>query len=91
MYVCVYVPICRPRAHHACTCMQIDTVKIVSINHVLTLNVAHQTTEAWKEGVFEAQAGLEETRKITGRGSVHKSSIFCSNKTTFMIRISYVL
>ena len=38
---------------HPCMCMQIDTVKIVSIDCMLTLNVAHQTT---KEGLFEAQA-----------------------------------
>ena len=43
MNVCMYVTICRPRAHH--TCAQIDTVKIVSVDHVLTLYVAHQTTE----------------------------------------------
>ena len=43
MYVCmcVYVAICLPRAHHTRTCMQIDTVKIVSIDHVPTLNVAY--------------------------------------------------
>ena len=44
-----------------CVCEQIDTVKIVSVDHVLTLNVVHKITERLKqEGLFEAQAGLEE-------------------------------
>ena len=40
IYVCVhmYVVICRPRA------TQIDTLMIVSIDRVLTLNVTHRTT-----------------------------------------------
>ena len=60
----------RPRAHHVRVCVQIDMVKIVSVDlRVLTLNVAHQTT---KEGLFEAQADLEERR---GRESVHKSTV----------------
>ena len=46
MYVCVCVPIRRLRDHHACMCAQMDTVKIISVDHVLTLNVAHQATEA---------------------------------------------
>ena len=50
MYVCVYVSmyvlIRRPRAQHACVCASIDTVRIISIDRVQTLNVAHQTTEA---------------------------------------------
>ena len=49
MYVGMYVAIRRPRAHHAHVCVHIDTVKIVSIDHVLTLNVAHQTTEVKPE------------------------------------------
>ena len=67
MYVCMYVPIRRLHAHHAHACAQIDTVKIVNIDCVLTLNVTHQTTEA----CFKAQADLEEieTRKRSGRGS----------------------
>ena len=73
MCVYVHVAIRCPRAHHACVCAQIDTVKIVSFDHLLTLNVAHQTTEG---GLFEAQADLKETRKRKGRESVHKSSIF---------------
>ena len=39
MYVCMYVAICRPRAHHAHVyraCAQIGTVKIVSVDRVLT-------------------------------------------------------
>ena len=73
MYACVYVAIHCPRGHNARACVQIDTVKIVSFDHLLTLNVAHQTTEG---GLFEAQADLKETRKRKGRESVHKSSIF---------------
>ena len=46
MYVRVYVVIRHPRAHQAHACTQIDTVKIVSIDHMLTLNVVHQTTAA---------------------------------------------
>ena len=50
MYVCVYVSmdvlIRCPRAQHACVCASIDTVRIISIDRVQTLNVAHQTTEA---------------------------------------------
>ena len=64
MYVCVYVPIYHPHAQHARACHQIDMVKIVSVDHVLTLNVAHQTTELiWPaaERLFEAQAVLDET------------------------------
>ena len=49
MYVYVYTGIWRYVIHvlfmHACVCMQIYTVKIVSVDRVLTLNVAHQTTE----------------------------------------------
>ena len=74
MYVCVYVAIRRPCAHHTYrACVQIDMIKIIRVCRVLTLNVAHQTTE---EGFFEAQADIEETRKRRGRESVHKSSIF---------------
>ena len=55
MYVCMNVAIHRPRAHHACTheraCAQIDAVKIASIDHVLTLNVVHQTTKPWELGL----------------------------------------
>ena len=66
MYVCVYmyVPIHHPHAQHAREYHQIDTEKIVSVDHVLTLNVAHQTTELiWPvaERLFEAQADLDET------------------------------
>ena len=63
----------HPRLHTR-ACAQIDTVKIVIVEHMLTLNVAHQTIEA----CFEAPADLEEieTRKRRGRGSIHKSSIF---------------
>ena len=47
MYVCVcvcmYVAIRCPRAHHGRA--QIDMVKIVSVDCVLTQNVAHQTAE----------------------------------------------
>ena len=71
--MCVYVAIRHPRAHHAPACVHIDAVKIVSIDHMLTLNVAHKSTE---EGLFVAQADLEETRKRRGREPVHKSSIF---------------
>ena len=46
MYVCMYIPICHPHAQHACACAQIDTVRIISIDRMLTLNVAHQTTDA---------------------------------------------
>ena len=54
MYVCMYVCVCvcvpirrlHVRDHHACMCAQMDTVKIISVDHVLTLNVAHQATEA---------------------------------------------
>ena len=59
MYVCAYVAIHRPCAHHVRTyrvCMQIGMVKIVSVDCVLTRNVAHQTTE---ERFFEAQADLD--------------------------------
>ena len=55
---------------------------------MVTLNVAQQTSDACNEGLFDAQADLEETRKRRGRGS------FCSNnlnKATFMIHISDVL
>ena len=58
--VLMYVPIHHPHVYHARACMQIDLVKIVSINHVLTLNVAHHQLEL-KE-LFEAQADLEETK-----------------------------
>ena len=57
--VCACIAIRRPRAHHAYAyhvCVQIGTVKIVSIDRVLTRNVAHQTTE---ERLFEAQADLD--------------------------------
>ena len=60
MYVCVlyYVQIRHPRpcAQHACVCIPSDTIKIVSIYCMLTLNVAHRTTEtpSWSEGSFEA-------------------------------------
>ena len=85
MYVCMYVCMCVcgvmsstcSSCTHACT--QNDTVKIVSVDHVLTVNVAHQTIEAQRKGSimrFEAQADLEETRKRRGRGLVHKSGIF---------------
>ena len=52
MFICVYVAICHPHAHHACAhvhsaCMQINAVKIASVDRVLTLNVAHQTTKPW--------------------------------------------
>ena len=83
----MYVAIRRPRAHHARACVQNDTVKIFSIDHVLNLNVAHQITHCATEAeLFEAQADLEETRNRRGRGS------FCSNAATFyMIHISDVL
>ena len=42
----MYVVICCPRAHHVHACVQIDTVNIVSVDHMLTLNVAHQITES---------------------------------------------
>ena len=55
--VCMYVAIHRPRAHHAHVYRaQIVTVKIISIDRMLTRNVAHQTIE---ERLFEAQADLD--------------------------------
>ena len=56
--MCVYMYVCPNTSStfssHTCVhaCAQIHAVKIVSVDHVLTLNVAHQTTEA----CFEAQA-----------------------------------
>ena len=47
-------------AHYA-----IDTVKIVSVDRVLTLNVAHQTAEAWWKGSLrlkEVQRRLESEK-----------------------------
>ena len=58
-YTCMYVAIRRPHAHHTrayCACVQIDTMKIVTIDRVLTRNVVHQTTE---ERFLEAQADLD--------------------------------
>ena len=46
MYACVYVAIHCPRGHNARACVQIDTVKIVSVDRVLTLNLAHQENVA---------------------------------------------
>ena len=62
MYVCPNMSTC---SSHTCVgaCAQIDTVYIVSIDRVLTLNVAHQTIEA----CFGAKAGEIETRKRRGR------------------------
>ena len=79
--VCMYVPICRTCAHHTCVgaCAQIRTVNIVSIDYVLTLNVAHQTTEA----CFEAQAEEIETRKRRVRDQYTRILSFCSNKTIY--------
>ena len=68
MYVCVYVHVCmyvvlrHPHAHHGHACVQIDTIKIISVDHMLTLNVAHQQLKL----LFEAQADLEETRIKVG-------------------------
>ena len=49
MYVCVCVCMSRYIVHvlitHARTCAQINVVKIVSVDCMLTLNEAHQTTE----------------------------------------------
>ena len=78
------VVIRRPSAQRARACVQIDKVKIVSIDCVLTRNIAHQTAEACGKG-FEAPADLEDTRKRIGRGSIHKSRVVYSrsNKVTF--------
>ena len=83
MYICMYVCISWYVIHmlntHACACAQIDTVRIVSVDCMLTLNVAHQTTDArafWGSSRSslvprprKAKADLEETRKRRGRGS----------------------
>ena len=62
MYVCMYVVLRHPCAHHGRACVQIDTIKIISVDHMLTLNVAHQQLKL----IFEAQADLEETRIKVG-------------------------
>ena len=36
--------------HVLITHVRVHKLKIVSIERVITLNVAHQTTEAWPEG-----------------------------------------
>ena len=47
----------------------IDTVKIISVDHMSTRNVAHQYQSlSWSKGsLIEAQADPEETRKWRGR------------------------
>ena len=47
----------------------IDAVKIVSVDRVLTLNVAHWTLKE------RFSADLEEIRKRRGRESMHKGSV----------------
>ena len=79
VYVCMYVPIRRPCAHHVHVCAPIDTVKIINVDCVLLDSKCSspvQNNWSLKEGLFEPQADLEETRKRKGRGSVPKSSIF---------------
>ena len=73
MCVCMWRYVVHVLIIHTRACVQIDKIKIIRVYRMLTLNVAHQTTE---EGLFEAQADIEETRKRRGRESVHKSSIF---------------
>ena len=63
VYVYMYVAIRHPCGYHTHMCEQIDTVKIVSVDCVLTLNVAHQTTEARRKGSLR----LKWTRKRRGR------------------------
>ena len=83
MYAYVYVRMSQYVVHVLITrvgaCAQIRTVNIVSIDHVLTLNVAHQTTEV----CFEAQAEEIETRKRRGRDQYTRVLSFCSNKTIY--------
>ena len=85
MRVCMYMYVC-PNMSSMCSshtrigaCAQIRTVSIVSIDHVLTLNVAHQTREA----CFDAQAEEIETIKRRGRDQCTRVLFFCSNKTTY--------
>ena len=47
----MYTTICRPHAHHAHHA--IDAVKIICLDRMLILNVAHQQL---KEGHFEHEA-----------------------------------
>ena len=43
MYVCLYVVIRRPHVHRAlCACAYRNSVKIVNVDRMLTLIVAHQ-------------------------------------------------
>ena len=68
----------------------IDTVKIVSVDHVSTRNVAHQYRSlSWSKGsLIEAQADPEETRKRRGRDQYTRIVSFCSNRAMFMISVS---
>ena len=86
LYVCVCVYVC-PNTSSTCSshmhvraCAQIHTVEIVSVDRVLTLNVAHQTIEA----CFEAQAEEIETRKRRGMDQYTRVLSFCSNKTIYV-------
>ena len=48
--VIVYSIYWLPHAHAQGVKQSIDTVKIVSVDRMLTLNLIHQTTEAWRKG-----------------------------------------
>ena len=57
LYVCMYVCVCSDTSSTCSSHTCIPRVKIFSVDdHVLTQNVAHQTTE---ERLFEAQADLD--------------------------------
>ena len=78
IYVCPNMSTCSSHTRVG-ACARIHTVNIVSVDRMLTLNVAHQTTEA----CFEAQAEEIETRKRRGRDQYTRVLSFCSNKTIY--------
>ena len=67
---------------YACACTRIDTVKIVSIDRVLTLNVAHQTTEACLWSSSRSRGDLKLEREEV-RNQYTRVVSFCSNKTIY--------
>ena len=62
---------------HTHTCTQIDTVKIVRVNRVLTLNVARQTIE---KGFLRLKQLYRLEREEVGDQYTRIIS-FCNNKT----------
>ena len=62
MYVCMYVAIHRPRVHHALrACAYRSSVKIVNVDSMLTLVVAHQSRPG------EQNSSMNSQRVIAGR------------------------